>query len=99
VRSMDPGQMERLLGRVLAIGLTASVVVLLIGLPLTLAGVAPALADRILRIGLMILMATPAARVFAATLEYAAQRDWIFLGITLSVLAVLFASLVTALHA
>jgi uncharacterized membrane protein len=94
-----PGRMETVLGRVLGAGLAVSVVVLALGLALTLAGVAPAAADRILRIGLMILMATPVARVMAATIEYATERDWAFLAVTLSVLAVLFASLVAALHA
>ncbi len=92
------GRMEKLLGRVLGAGLAVSVVVLAAGLALTLAGTAPAAADRILRIGLIILMATPVARVVAATLEYAMERDWAFLAITLSVLAVLFASLVAALR-
>lgn len=94
----DPGRMERLLGRVLGVGLGISIVVLMVGLPLTLLGVAPAAADRILRVGLMILMATPVARVAAATLEYAIDRDWTFLAITLSVLAVLFASLLAAVR-
>ena len=93
------GRMERLLGKVLGVGLAISVVVLASGLALTLAGAAPAAADRILRVGLMILMATPVARVMAATVEYAMERDWAFLAITLSVLAVLFASLLAALYA
>jgi uncharacterized membrane protein len=95
----ESGRMERLLGRVLAAGLAVSVVVLASGLALTLAGAAPAAADRILRVGLMILVATPVARVMAATVEYAMERDWAFLAITISVLAVLFASLLAALHA
>jgi uncharacterized membrane protein len=94
----DAGRMEQLLGRVLSVGLAVSVVVLMVGLPLALAGSAPRAADRILRIGLMILMATPMARVAASALEYAVERDWTFLAITLSVLAVLFASLLVALR-
>jgi uncharacterized membrane protein len=94
----DLGGMEKLLGRVLGVGLTISIVVLMVGLPLTLLGVVPAVADRILRIGLLILMATPVARVATATLEYAVARDWAFLAITLSVLAVLFASLLAAVR-
>jgi uncharacterized membrane protein len=94
----DLGRMEQLLGRVLSVGLAVSVAVLAVGLALSLAGAAPAAADRILRVGLMILMATPVARVVAATLEYAVERDWAFLAITLLVLAVLCASLVAALR-
>ena len=95
----ESGRMERLLGKVLGVGLAISVVVLASGLALTLAGAAPAAADRTLRVGLMILMATPVARVMAATVEYAMERDLAFLAITLSVLAVLFASLLAALYA
>ena len=91
-------RMERLVGRVLRAGLVASVVVLAAGLLLALSGTAPAAADRILRAGLMILMATPVARVAASAIEYAAERDWTFLIVTLSVLAVLFASLAAALR-
>jgi len=96
--ALDPGGMERRLGRVLAAGLGVAIVVLAAGLVMALAGVRPGVADWILRAGLMILMATPAARVAAATLEYAIERDWAFLAITLSVLAVLFASLMAALR-
>jgi uncharacterized membrane protein len=94
----DAARMEKVLGRVLGVGLAISIVVLLVGLPLTLAGAAPAAADRILRVGLMILMATPVARVATAAIEYAMERDWAFLAITLSVLAVLFGSLLAALR-
>jgi uncharacterized membrane protein len=94
----DAAGMERHLGRVLAAGLGLAVVVLAAGLLMALAGVMPGTADRILRAGLMILMATPVARVAAAALEYAIERDWAFLAITLSVLAVLFMSLLAALR-
>ena len=94
----DAGRMERLLGRVLRLGLTVSIGVLMAGLALDLSGLAPEAADWILRAGLMILMATPIARVAASVLEYAAERDWTFLAVTLSVLLVLFASLFAALR-
>jgi uncharacterized membrane protein len=97
MRTSDAARMERLLGRVLGAGLAISIAVLLVGLPLTLAGEVPATADRILRVGLMILMATPVARVATAAIEYAMERDWTFFAITLSVLAVLCGSLLAAL--
>jgi uncharacterized membrane protein len=98
MRVVSAGRMERLLGRVLRLGLTTSVVVLAIGLILELGHVAPAVSDRILRVGLLILMATPVARVSAAALEYAAERDWTFLAVTLCVLGVLMASVFAAVH-
>jgi uncharacterized membrane protein len=90
--------MEAVVGRVLRAGLAISVAVLAAGLALSLAGVAPAAADRVLRAGLLILMATPVARVVAATIEYGVERDWVFLSVTLLVLGVLGASLVAALR-
>jgi uncharacterized membrane protein len=94
----NAGRMERLLGRVLRAGLAASVVVLAAGLALTLGHVAPDAADRVLRIGLMILMATPVARVSAAAIEYVVERDWTFVAVTLCVLGVLVTSILAALH-
>ena len=47
--------------------------------------------------GLLILMATPVARVLASVLGYASERDWTFFGLTLVVLATLAGSLVVAL--
>lgn len=98
MRAVSPGRMERLLGRVLRSGLALSVAVLAVGLGLELSHVAPAVSDRILRAGLVVLMATPVARVSAAAMEYAVERDWTFLAVTLGVLGVLVTSVLAALY-
>jgi uncharacterized membrane protein len=49
-----------------------------------------------LRAGLVILMATPALRVLVSVIECASRRDWLFAGLTATVLLVLAGSLVVA---
>jgi uncharacterized membrane protein len=72
----------------------ASTVLLGTGLVLALAAVAPQASALLLRIGLVTLMATPAARVVISVFEYGATRDWTFLAITGAVLMMLVMSLV-----
>lgn len=93
----EPFRLERLVAGVLRIGLSISLALLALGLILTLNQTAPEAADRLLRVGLMILMATPVARVVVSAVSYAAEGDWQFFAITLSVLAVLAASVIAAL--
>lgn len=90
--------LERLIVRVLRVGLGLSLITLAVGLFLVLVGRAPAAAALLLNLGLIILMATPMARVVASAISYAAEGDWKFFLITLSVLAVLAASVFTAFH-
>jgi uncharacterized membrane protein len=47
----------------------------------------------LIQLGLLILIATPVARVAFSVAAFAAQRDWLYVAITLIVLAVLFYSL------
>ncbi len=47
----------------------------------------------IIQLGLLLLIATPVARVAFAAFAFAAQRDWTYVGITLIVFAVLAYSL------
>jgi uncharacterized membrane protein len=95
----EPSRLEGLVARVLGIGLGVSVAALALGLALTLTGLAPAVAaDRLLRWGLIILMATPMARVVVSAGTYAVEGDWKYFLITLSVLAVLAISVITALN-
>ena len=56
--------MGRALGRVLRAGVTLSSVCLTAGLALSLAGGWPEMAAVLLTVGLVVLLATPAARVF-----------------------------------
>ena len=50
------------------------------------------------RAGLIILMATPALRVLVSAIEYTGHRDWLFAGLTATVLLVLAGSLFVALR-
>ncbi len=43
-------------------------------------------------------MATPVTRVVVSVGQYAVDRDWLFASLTLTVLVVLLASLVAAVH-
>jgi len=47
----------------------------------------------IIQLGLVLLIATPVARVAFSVVEFAAERDWLYVATTLLVLAVLIYSL------
>ncbi|MGC8669118.1 MAG: DUF1634 domain-containing protein [Chthonomonadales bacterium] len=47
----------------------------------------------IIQLGLLILMATPIARVAFSVVAFALQRDWLYVGVTLVVLSLLLYSL------
>lgn len=83
--------MER--GLRLAVWLSASI--LAAGLVLWLAGVQQA--DLVLNAGLWVLIAVPIVRVVTALIAWARERDWIFVALTLIVLACLVLPLATAL--
>jgi uncharacterized membrane protein len=51
----------------------------------------------IIGLGLLLLIATPVVRVALSALFFAAQRDWLYVGITLFVLGVLLVSLFTGI--
>jgi uncharacterized membrane protein len=94
---------HRVIQWVLRGGLAASVVLMLAGFALKMAGgdaSAPAvpidavlapldLADRLMVLGVLILGLTPAARVLALVGLWARERDWRFAGVAVTVLAVL----------
>ena len=56
-------------------------------------GIAQGNAASLIQFGLLLLIATPVARVAFSVVAFALQRDWRFVAITLIVLAVLTASL------
>ena len=86
---------EKLLGRTLGIGVSVSTTLLALGLLLSI--VAPTWpADRLLDAGLVLLMATPMARVLLSCVEYARERDWFFAVNALGVLVVLAVTVWTA---
>ena len=83
------------LGLRLAVWLSASV--LGVGLVLWLAGRPQA--EPALHAGLWLLIAVPIVRVMTALVAWAQERDWIFVVLTLLVLACLLLPLATALAA
>lgn len=88
---------EVLLGRVLTVGTRASTVCLGAGLVFTFLYPAGRVTRVLLTIGLVVLMATPVTRVVVSIVEFARQRDWLFVLYTSIVLGLLVGSLVVAL--
>ena len=91
-------RLELVLLSVLRWGARVSTALLAIGLALELTGAAPAVANPITRLGLIVLMATPVARVVVSVFEYLAERDWMFAALTATVLTILVGSLLVALQ-
>jgi uncharacterized membrane protein len=89
-------KLERLVGIVLRAGVMISSTCLAIGLLLYLAN-GGALAAFLLNAGIVVLLATPLARVVVSTVQYVSQRDWPFAALTFIVLLELVASAVAAL--
>jgi uncharacterized membrane protein len=87
-----------MLGVVLKAGALTSTGLLALGLLLELGGVNASLSARLTRAGLIVLMATPVARVVVSVGEYAAERDWVFLTLTAAVLVILLGSLMVAIR-
>jgi len=90
-------RMERVVGIVLRSGVIASSASLTVGLILSLATEGGAVAAFLLNAGILILLATPVARVVVSTAEYVSERDWRFAALTGIVLLELIASAVAAL--
>ena len=91
-------RLERWLGRILTAGVVTSTVLLTAGLLLQLLGVEPGATAALTRAGLIVLMATPVARVVVSVIEYSFERDWLFAVLTTTVLAILLGSLAVALN-
>ena len=89
-------RLERVIGTVLRIGVTTSSVCLAIGAALFFFSAGP-MAAALLQAGIIILLATPVARVVVSVVQYMGDRDWTFTALTLIVLAELLASVVAAL--
>jgi uncharacterized membrane protein len=89
--------MERVVGIVLRSGVIASTACISVGLVLSLFLADSALAGLLLNTGILVLLATPVARVVVSTIEYVNERDWRFAALTGIVLLELVASAVAAL--
>lgn len=96
---IDDGDLllEERLGFILGVGVRASTVCLIAGLLLALVLGESMLSTLLLHGGLLVLMATPVARVAAAVVDYGFGRDWIFFTLTALVLLELSASIIAAL--
>jgi uncharacterized membrane protein len=89
--------LQRWLGKILTAGVLASTGLLAAGLLLQLLGLEPRAAAALTQAGLIVLMATPVARVVASVVEYALERDWLFAMLTTTVLTILLGSLAVSL--
>ncbi len=90
-------KLEARIGQTLRIGVNASSVALAVGLILNLFTGYQGTASWLMAAGLLMLMATPIARVTATVVEYARERDWTFFILTSIVLAELLAGIGAAL--
>lgn len=94
----EPHDTERTLGRVLTIGTRTSTGLLALGLVLwVVLGPRPEVRG-LMSAGLLVLMATPIARVAVSTVEFARGREWWFVLCTTFVLALLLGSLIVAIR-
>lgn len=89
-------RLETTIGEVLRFGTITSSTMFAIGLVMAIARYEPAVAQLLLVAGLVILLATPVARVVISVIEYVRERDWTFVMLTLIVLLALAGSVVAA---
>ncbi len=89
--------LERAVGAVLRAGVTISIVCMVLGLITTLATGEGEAARLLLHAGIIILLATPVARVVVSIAQYVMFRDWAFAVLTTIVLVELAASAIAAL--
>jgi uncharacterized membrane protein len=73
---MTPDEIEERLGRLLAVGTTSSTILLAVSLAFLLIAGGRPYVDLILNAGIVVLIATPVARVVTSTVIYIVQRDW-----------------------
>ena len=88
---MSETRLFRTIEAVLSTGLLASAALLVAGLSLE--------QEPLLRLGVMLLLMTPAARVVVVTVGLLLERDWLFALVSLWILAVLASSLLLAMKA
>ena len=92
----DLAGLERTIGVALRWGTILSSICLAAGLAMTLSGKGSGAAVRVAELGLLILIATPVARVIISCVEYIRDRDWLFVALTAVVLLSLAGSVVAA---
>jgi uncharacterized membrane protein len=89
-------RLETTIGEVLRFGTITSSTMFAVGLLITVLGYQPMVAQLLLGTGLIILLATPPARVIVSVIEYIRERDWTFVVLTLIVLLALAGSVAAA---
>jgi uncharacterized membrane protein len=92
-QSFDVVAFERVMGRLLLIGIRTSEVCLLTGLTFWLFDADGALGGWLLRVGLVSLMVVPVLRIALTTVEAIRMKDRLFLISTLAVAAILAATI------
>ena len=92
----DDTRLELAIGLLLRTGVMVSSVCLALGLGLSSVPGLAAGGGWLMNAGLVILIATPVGRVAISVVEYVIDRDWLFAGLTMIVLAELVASVVAA---
>jgi uncharacterized membrane protein len=95
---IESERLERWLGKILGVGAVSSTALLLAGLVLQLAGALPHAATVMTHAGLIVLIATPVARVVASVVDFTMSRDWTFTALTALVLVILLGSLMVAIR-
>ena len=94
----DNRRTEVILGHVLTAGTRASTASLAAGLVLTFALPGAPITAILLTLGILVLMATPLTRVVVSIAAFARQRDWKFVLLASTVLALLLGSVAVALR-
>jgi len=94
--NQDAGRLESEIGRLLRVGVVVSTTLLVIGLLTSISGASARASQVLLSTAVVILLATPAARVVISVVEYARERDWLFVALTTIVLLTLAGSVVAA---
>jgi len=89
-------RLELAIGGVLRFGTIGSSALFAVALVMALTGGRADVAQRLATAGLVILLATPAARVVVSVIEYIRERDWTFVALTLIVLLALAGSVAAA---
>lgn len=89
-------RLELAIGGVLRFGTIGSSALFAVALVMALTGGRADVAQRLAAAGLVILLATPAARVVVSVIEYIRERDWTFVALTLIVLLALAGSVAAA---
>ena len=97
-RKAAGARLERIVCVVLRVGVTTSSMCMAAGLVLELLSGSTATASAVLlHVGVIVLLATPVARVVVSLVQYVNERDWAFVALTGIVLVELMASAVAAL--